>query len=396
MASFRRQQKKIHYVKVGEQLLMLEVYIDPNTTMNYKVETMDTRRRSYEWFKEIHLQELCSGVETISTTRVYSTKPVTRTTSMKYEYVANSWHIITQNLKIQCYFKKRSAPVQQFALLMKKKNGNLNGETRNKENNNYDNLPMFHEKLVAIVKQKVIEKKQQPINLKVEESTKGKEKAVKNETSSNYFAEQTDHLITSAVKRKKTSLKKIAKKSKIALLKSQSATDSSETSSNQGQSDGSKDRLNTQISSTSNNSTPNNSDDQNNMFIDLEEVPKDLHVRKVEDLRSDHLKYLINNMEEYLRTIFRGEVYCRRHEDYKKGGKSKDNLNFQVGMAHFTEDQHDCIMDALMAMFCYKHIKYIDYVTKVMFPEALIKLYQDVHQTKYDEAEEHLLNDTIW
>ena len=34
-----------------------------------------------------------------------------------------------------------------------------------------------------------------------------------------------------------------------------------------------------------------------------------------------------------------------------------DNLNFQVGMAHFTEDQHDCIMDALMAMFCYKHIK---------------------------------------
>ena len=28
---------------------------------------------------------------------------------------------------------------------------------------------MFHEKLVAIVKQKVIEKKQQPINLKVEE-----------------------------------------------------------------------------------------------------------------------------------------------------------------------------------------------------------------------------------
>ena len=28
---------------------------------------------------------------------------------------------------------------------------------------------MFHEKLVAIVKQKVIEKKQQPVNLKVEQ-----------------------------------------------------------------------------------------------------------------------------------------------------------------------------------------------------------------------------------
>lgn len=34
-----------------------------------------------------------------------------------------------------------------------------------------------------------------------------------------------------------------------------------------------------------------------------------------------------------------------------------DDLNFQVGMAHFTEDQHDCIMDTLMAMFCYKHTK---------------------------------------
>ena len=30
--------------------------------------------------------------------------------------------------------------------------------------------------------------------------------------------------------------------------------------------------------------------------------------RKVEDLQEDHLKFLINQMEDYLRTIFRGEV----------------------------------------------------------------------------------------
>ena len=96
MASFRRQQKRKYYlevnsilslksktlfishclhvfdvnttfdsfisdlscfcVQVGKQLLILEVYIDPNTTI--KVETMEeknTRKRSYEWFKNIHL-----------------------------------------------------------------------------------------------------------------------------------------------------------------------------------------------------------------------------------------------------------------------------------------------------------------------------------------------------
>lgn len=168
-----------------------------------------------------------------------------------------------------------------------------------------------------------------------------------------------------------------------------------------------------------------------------------------------------------------------------------DDLNFQVGMAHFSEEQHECILNSLGAMFCYRNkkvhtciiyvvntpcrpnevskknrclyhllilkgilfllnyslswwlqdfwpyqlapiidlannrqclhvawfggflycclefyttrpfweknlpniffalfiaLQYLDYVMKVMLPEALIKLYQDIHKTSFEEV----------
>ena len=133
-----------------------------------------------------------------------------------------------------------------------------------------------------------------------------------------------------------------------------------------------------------------------------------------------------------------------------------DDLNFQVGMAHFSEEQHECILNSLGAMFCYRNkkvhtciiyvvntpcrpneeskktrchllmrkgshflfkcsllrlsrilyycsflgknlpnilflalfiaLQYLDYVMKVMLPEALIKLYQDIHKTSFEKV----------
>lgn len=400
MASTKRQSRKSFYIQVGQQVLILDVHISPHAANNSLISgKKQAPKRSYDWFKKSHLLELLKSLEKVVAARVYSNRPVTRAT---HEYIASLRDITTQNLKIQYSFKKRSVTLQQFALLKKEKIYHLNGKTRMKDKINYDSLSFFHEKLVATVKQLVTGSKQPLTSLPLHESTKDQEMPVKNDTSSNYFAKPTDTLITSAVKRKKTSLKKMAKKSKKAMLKLSNESLAIPPSSFQEQ-NGNNAGLPSchtdteSMFSMSNSSEVNSEQKMQKTFIDLEEEPKGLQdVRRVEDLQNDHLKFLINKMEEYLRSIFRGEVYCRRHEEYKNGGKSRDNLNFQVGMAHFSEDQHDCIMDALVAMFCYKHVKYLDYVTKVMLPEALIKLYQDIHKTTFDQAEECLLNDTVF
>lgn len=75
----------------------------------------------------------------------------------------------------------------------------------------------------------------------------------------------------------------------------------------------------------------------------------------------------------------------------KKGGKIKGDLAFQVQFGLFSEEQRDKIMGVLTHMFCYKHSKYFDYVSKVLLPETLIMVYMRVVGKTRHEAERLLL-----
>lgn len=92
-----------------------------------------------------------------------------------------------------------------------------------------------------------------------------------------------------------------------------------------------------------------------------------------------------------LREIFEGKKYCRRHEDYKKGGKTRGDLAFQVHFGPFSEEQQDKIMEVLTNMFCCGHSEYFDYVSKVLLPETLLLVYMKVERKKREEAELLLL-----
>lgn len=45
------------------------------------------------------------------------------------------------------------------------------------------------------------------------------------------------------------------------------------------------------------------------------------------------------------------QIFCRRHEDYVKGGRCRIKLNYQVNLCLFSENQLDFIMDKLMQLF---------------------------------------------
>ncbi|XP_050407631.1 uncharacterized protein LOC126822670 isoform X2 [Patella vulgata] len=112
-----------------------------------------------------------------------------------------------------------------------------------------------------------------------------------------------------------------------------------------------------------------------------------LEIEDVSDLNRDHIKMLVLSSESYLRDIFQGKVVCERHQDYKKGGMDRNNLNYQVHLELFTDEQHDVVMETLMEMFCKKHHKYMDYLLKVLLPEVLVKIYMEVKGTTHQETE---------
>ena len=81
-----------------------------------------------------------------------------------------------------------------------------------------------------------------------------------------------------------------------------------------------------------------------------------------------------------------GKFYCRRHEDYKKGGKTRGDLAFQVHFGPFSEEQQDKIMEVLTNMFRCRRNKYFDYVSKVLLPETLVALYMKVESKTREEV----------
>lgn len=125
--------------------------------------------------------------------------------------------------------------------------------------------------------------------------------------------------------------------------------------------------------------------------IAVEDKPVKQNVRNVEELTASQTEQLVWEYAHELREIFEGKKYCRRHEDYKKGGKIKGDLAFQVQFGLFSEEQRDKIMGVLTHMFCYKHSKYFDYVSKVLLPETLVMVYMRVVGKTRHEAERLLL-----
>nr|XP_006813608.1 PREDICTED: suppressor protein SRP40-like [Saccoglossus kowalevskii] len=113
-------------------------------------------------------------------------------------------------------------------------------------------------------------------------------------------------------------------------------------------------------------------------------------IRDVVQLNEEEMTYLVNKNEGYLRKIFQGKIYSWRHEDYKTGGIRRIDLTYQVHHGSFSEEQQEVVMQSLMLMFCATHSKYLDYVLKVMCPEALIKIQMDVCKTTHEETERNM------
>lgn len=120
--------------------------------------------------------------------------------------------------------------------------------------------------------------------------------------------------------------------------------------------------------------------------------------RNIKDLDKRHIEYLfIKNLPD-LDGIIRRKVKSWRSSKYRKGGKEKRLLTFQVYTSPFLDSQMDFITKLFTEEFLLSRTVDGDYLNQVLIPEFLIRVFMANKGTTHEESDRlmaQMLSSTI-
>ncbi|XP_077537371.1 uncharacterized protein LOC144149604 [Haemaphysalis longicornis] len=109
--------------------------------------------------------------------------------------------------------------------------------------------------------------------------------------------------------------------------------------------------------------------------------------RNIKDLDKRHIEYLfIKNLPD-LDGIIRRKVKSWRSTKYRKGGKEKRLLTFQVYTSPFVDSQMDFITKLFTEEFLLSRTVDGDYLNQVLIPEFLIRVFMANKGTTHEESD---------
>ena len=93
------------------------------------------------------------------------------------------------------------------------------------------------------------------------------------------------------------------------------------------------------------------------------------------DISNEQLEDMIQDLVDELQEILYETRPCDRMAKYLSGSRQeKLDLNHNVPMGHFSDEQHQLILRELTDMMPEKDNESTEIVLKVLFPETLIRL----------------------
>lgn len=122
---------------------------------------------------------------------------------------------------------------------------------------------------------------------------------------------------------------------------------------------------------------------------------------KVSHLTLEQLEQKFKSNVKYLYGILKGEKYCWRHEQFKKGGTDSRNLCYAVSTIPYTDSQLNHLLLLIRNTFYrkYSYMNHFDYIMKVLLPEATTKIFMDQFSLSHEETLQkihkiHIASDT--
>ncbi|XP_023718184.1 uncharacterized protein LOC111870280 isoform X2 [Cryptotermes secundus] len=122
---------------------------------------------------------------------------------------------------------------------------------------------------------------------------------------------------------------------------------------------------------------------------------------KVSHLTLEELEQKFKSNVKYLYGILKGEIYCWRHEQFKKGGTDSRNLCYAVSTIPYTDSQLNHLLFLIRNTFYrkYSYMNHFDYIMKVLLPEATTKIFMDQFSLSHEQTLQkihkiHIASDT--
>ncbi|XP_070198640.1 uncharacterized protein [Littorina saxatilis] len=118
--------------------------------------------------------------------------------------------------------------------------------------------------------------------------------------------------------------------------------------------------------------------------------PEQNVVRPTMVLSNGDLKERLHDMKGLLSNIAEGSVVTDRRKSYQQG--SRRSLDIDNGLALLPDDQEHVMMDTLMSMFPVLAFKNMDFIVRVLLPEAIFTIYSQVTSEALEDMPERTQN----
>ncbi|KAL8589651.1 hypothetical protein ACOMHN_016035 [Nucella lapillus] len=112
-----------------------------------------------------------------------------------------------------------------------------------------------------------------------------------------------------------------------------------------------------------------------------EDSDPDSSLRCLELLSDKELQAMMKDFRSDLVSISQGSLHSHRHQLYVTGGHARRQLDHLSNLQYFASGQEDVVMDILMTLFTPLQLDKLDYLLRVLLPEALHRIYRRVTGT---------------
>ena len=126
--------------------------------------------------------------------------------------------------------------------------------------------------------------------------------------------------------------------------------------------------------------------DNNNVKEEDEEIVQLTQCQSLKSLSDESLRHWVNLVKGDLDSILSGKKMSQRHNSFKMGGNESRYLTYQFTFGPYLVSQIMILLDELVKIYICTDTLKVDYILKVLLPEAMVIILSKVENIPYDTA----------
>ncbi len=116
--------------------------------------------------------------------------------------------------------------------------------------------------------------------------------------------------------------------------------------------------------------------------------------KTIKEITFDEIDFYLEKIKGELWNVWTGDTYSWRHDVFNQGGHDKFALMFKLPIREIEDDQVQHVNDSLMLVYGNNERRFMQYIYKVLLPEAVIRICMEMNPGINFEEAERIMSDT--